>query len=232
MTSVVEAGLLDNVVWHAIDGPLRALADRVGLAGRFHADVSPFAATADGSGRAWADLAEIVGPGKATVVFAPTVEVADGWTREHAIPCHQLVADDVVPRTDDFEFVDLGARDVPEMLELVAVTQPGPFSSRTIEFGRYLGYRVDGKLVAMAGERLRCPGFTEVSAVCTAPDHRGRGLGGALTLAVVQHIRSRGNEAFLHVASENTNALRLYLALGFVERTEAEAVIVRSKGVS
>lgn len=232
MTSVVEAGLLDNVVWHAIDGPLHALADRVGLAGRFHADVSPFAATADGSARAWADLAEIVGPGKATVVFAPTVDLVEGWTKEHAIPCHQLVAGDVPSRTDDFEFVDLGPHDVPDMLELVAATQPGPFATRTIEFGRYLGYRVDGKLVAMAGERLRCTGFTEVSAVCTAPDFRARGLAGALTIAVVEHIRSRGDEAFLHVASTNESAHRLYLALGFVVRREAEAVVVRNEGAS
>ena len=230
MTSVVEAGLLDNIVWHAIDGPLLSLAERVGLAGRFHTDVSPFAAMADGSTRAWADLARIVGPGKATVLFAPRVEVAHGWTREHAIPCFQLVADNVAGSAPDLELVDLGPGDVPEMLDLVAATQPGPFSTRTIEFGRYLGHRVDGKLVAMAGERLRCPGFTEVSAVCTAPEHRGRGLAAALTLAIVEHIRSRGDEAFLHVALENTNALRLYVALGFVTRKEAEAVVVRNVG--
>lgn len=229
MTSV-DASVLDNVVWHAIDGPLSALADRVGLAGRFQLDVAPFAATADRSEHAWADLAELVGQGKATVLFAPTVEVAHGWSREHAIPCLQLVADNVTASSLELDLVDLGPSDVTDMLDLVSLTQPGPFGSRTVEFGRYLGYRVEGKLVAMAGERLRCSGFTEVSAVCTAPEYRGRGLAGALTLAVVEHIRSRGDEAFLHVASNNANALRLYLALGFAVRREAEAVVVRNAG--
>jgi ribosomal protein S18 acetylase RimI-like enzyme len=229
MTGVIEARLLDNVVWHSIDGPLRDLAERVGEAGRFHPEVGPFAAIAEDSPAAWSDLADLVGPGKAAILFAPSVEVPDGWVREHAIPCFQLVAGDVGVPSAEPELIDLEASDVPEMLALVSATQPGPFGGRTIEMGRYLGYKVDGRLVAMAGERLRCPGLTEVSAVCTSPDFRGRGLAGALTMAVVQHIRTRGDEAFLHVASTNHNALRLYLALGFVVRTQAEAVIVRNE---
>ncbi|HYZ90812.1 MAG TPA: GNAT family N-acetyltransferase [Actinomycetota bacterium] len=231
MTSVIEeARLLDNVVWHAIDGPLSALAERVGQAGRFHAEVGPFAAIADNSPDAWNDLATLVGAGKGTVLFAPTVEVAQGWVREHTIPCFQMIARDVAAPRSDFDFVELEPSDVDDMLGLIQETQPGPFGPRTIEFGRYIGYKVDGRLVAMAGERLRCRGFTEVSAVCTAIDYRGRGLAGALTLAVVRHIRARGDEAFLHVASTNENAHRLYLALGFVDRVEAEAVIVRNEG--
>jgi predicted GNAT family acetyltransferase len=115
------------------------------------------------------------------------------------------------------------------MLALVKQTQPGPFSERTIEMGRYLGHRADGRLVAMAGERMRCPGFAEVSAVCTDPGYRGRGLGGALTLAVAQHIRGRGDEAFLHVAEENVTAQRLYLELGFtVRRDDVDVLILKS----
>jgi GNAT superfamily N-acetyltransferase len=219
--------VLDNAVWHAIDGHHHALANRVGSAGRFHRDVAPFGAIRDDSPEAWNDLAELIGPGHRALLFAPALGVPDGWVAEHHIPAHQLVAGDITERRTGFDLVDLGPQDVPEMLELVAETRPGPFSKRTIELGRYLGHRIDGRLVAMGGERLRCPGFTEVSAVCTAPDQRGRGLGAALTLAVTDHIRARGDEAFLHVASDNTTALNLYLALGFTVRRELEAVVLR-----
>jgi predicted GNAT family acetyltransferase len=108
--------------------------------------------------------------------------------------------------------------------------QPGPFGSRTLEMGRYFGYREDGRLVAMAGERARIPGFTEVSAVCTAADQRGKGLGGELTLAVVEHIRARGDEAFLHVHDENHTAISLYKSLGFTIRRDDVDVLILGQG--
>jgi predicted GNAT family acetyltransferase len=101
------------------------------------------------------------------------------------------------------------------MLDLVARTQPGPFLQRTVELGTYLGVRRDGALVAMAGERLHPPGFTEVSAVCTDPDHRGQGYAARLVQAVVAGIKERGDIPFLHATATNTNAIRLYEALGF-----------------
>jgi N-acetylglutamate synthase-like GNAT family acetyltransferase len=106
------------------------------------------------------------------------------------------------------------------MLELTGVTEPGPFFVRTHEQGRYVGVRREGRLVAMAGERFRLPGFTEVSAVCTHPDVRGEGLGGALTLEISHGIRARGDEAFLHLLATNETAHRLYLKLGFRDRRQ------------
>jgi ribosomal protein S18 acetylase RimI-like enzyme len=222
--------LLDNVVWHSIDGPRGALAERHGLAARFDPEVSPFSAIADPSDpAAWSDLAVLVGAGRRAVLFLPpTTWVPEEWTVSGQIPCAQLVADGCVTAAATHELVPLGADDVPEMLELIEATKPGPFGSRTVEFGGYLGHRVDGRLVAMAGERLRCAGFTEVSAVCTTAEMRGTGLGTTLVHAVVDGIRARGDEAFLHVALDNVNALRLYLALGFTERTQADALIVQA----
>lgn len=228
MTSGLTTGVLDNAVWHAINGPQRSLAEHAGRAGRFLADISPFAALCDDpTSEAWEDLGRLVGPGKATILFAPTVPTHPGWVAEHRIPCLQMVATDVegTPTRDDF--IELESSDVPEMLELIGATQPGPFGTRTIEFGGYLGLRDAGKLVAMTGERLRCPGFAEVSAVCTLPDHRGQGLARELVLAVITGIRARGEEAFLHVATDNTPAIALYEAMGFTVRCEGEAVIVR-----
>ncbi len=218
--------VLDNVAWHAITGANAHLAERVGLAGRYHHDVAPFCAIGDQSPQAWLDLATLIGPGRRALLFGPDVEVPSDWTIDMQFGAVQMVAGDVADPPDDLEFVDLGPQDVPEMLDLIGATQPGPFSKRTIKLGRYLGYRIDGRLVAMAGERMHPPGFTEVSAVCTSAECRGRGLGSALTLAMTKHIRSRGEEAFLHASETNTNAIRLYKALGFEMRREDIGVLI------
>lgn len=114
------------------------------------------------------------------------------------------------------------------MLDLVALTQPGPFLPRTVELGRYLGIRHEGRLIAMAGERLRPPGWTEISAVCTHPDHRGRGLAGLLIRAVAAGIRERGDVPFLHAAADNIQAIRLYESMGFVLRREPVFIGLRT----
>jgi ribosomal protein S18 acetylase RimI-like enzyme len=227
----VAAHPLDNVVWHALDGPRRHLGTIAGRAGRFDSEVSPFGAIADRSDDAWRDLAELVGPGNVTSLFGPGFERPDDWQELFQVPCGQLVADGVRTDGESEGLVVLTVDDVPEMLELVEATKPGPFSPRTIEFGGYVGLRDDdGRLIAMAGERLSAGGFTEVSAVCTAADQQGRGLGTRMVKALVESIRARGEEAFLHVADTNVNAYRLYLAMGFSERTKASALVVRSPG--
>ncbi|MDJ0847230.1 MAG: GNAT family N-acetyltransferase [Myxococcota bacterium] len=129
-----------------------------------------------------------------------------------------------LPPAPELAVVELGPADVPEMLELTQLTEPGPFLTRTIEMGRYLGARREGRLVAMAGERLRLPGWTEVSAVCTHPNAQRQGLGAALTLHAAEAIRERGDRVFLHVLEVNENAIRLYRALGFEVRRRVEAV--------
>ena len=122
----------------------------------------------------------------------------------------------------------LTTADVDDMLALVERAQPGPFAPETILLGNYFGVRDQGRLVAMAGERLRAGGLTEISAICTDADQRGRGLASGLTRHLVAHIRQRGDEPFLHVAIENETAHRLYRQLGFVERREVVASILQA----
>jgi ribosomal protein S18 acetylase RimI-like enzyme len=124
--------------------------------------------------------------------------------------------------------VTLGAADVPEMLDLVARTRPGPFLSRTVSLGVYLGIRRGGVLVAMAGERMRPPGWGEISAVCTDPDHRGQGLAGRLVGAVGAVIRERGDVPFLHASASNTTGIRLYRRLGFTHRRDILFGVLRA----
>jgi ribosomal protein S18 acetylase RimI-like enzyme len=221
---------------HPLDNPARAsllgahagLAERHGTALRYPADISPFVALPDEPGQAdWADLAALVGPGAITASAGVAVVPPSDWQLLRELPGVQLTGDHVAA-VPDAEAIPLGPADIPEMLDLVARTEPGPFLSRTIVLGGYLGIRRGGALVAMAGERLQPPGWTEISAVCTAEEYRGRGLATRLTLAVAAAIRKRGDTPFLHATASNVAAIRLYESLGFQLRRDATFVIARA----
>jgi ribosomal protein S18 acetylase RimI-like enzyme len=218
--------ILDNVTWASLTGAHRHLAEFVGNAGRYRQDVAPFVAVADTDDpRGWADLAELVGAGR-TVTIAGPAEPPEGWTSGDAIPGVQMVATTLRGEQDP-EAVPLGLADVPEMLDLVARTRPGPFLSGTVEMGAYVGIRRDGELIAMAGERLRPPGWTEISAVCTDPAHRGQGLASRLIRHVAAGIGTRGDTPFLHAAAVNTSAVKLYESMGFAVRRSTVFRLVR-----
>ncbi len=217
---------LDNPLWEALTGPQAHLAVRYGRAARYPADVSPFAAV-PGPGPAWDDLAALTGEDGTVVVPAAPDEPPSGWERVGAIPGVQMDGSALAVEADP-EAVRLGPADVPEMLDLVARTQPGPFEHRTITLGTYLGIRRSGALVAMAGERMRPPGWGEISAVCTDPAHRGQGLAGRLVRAVGQVVRERGDVPFLHAAADNVSGIRLYEHLGFTLRREILFAVLRA----
>jgi ribosomal protein S18 acetylase RimI-like enzyme len=209
--------VLDDPVRQSLAGHHARFAERRGRAVRYQPDVSPFAAVEDPADvRSWHDAAELVGPGGTLVL--PGVETGpEGWDIVFAGEGVQLV-DTSLDAQPDPEAVPLGAADVPEILDLIARTEPGPFLPRTVELGAYFGVRRDGALVAMAGERLHPPGWTEISAVCTDPAFRGQGLATRLVRAVAAGIRERGETPFLHVLATNTNAVRLYESIGFTAR--------------
>lgn len=223
---------LDNPVWAALTGPHRGFAEAApgGLAARYLPAANPFAALADPHDPAsWADLAALVGPGQEVWLTGLPPAPPAGWETVRTIPGVQL--DGRAVRAEHApEAVRLGPADVAEMTELVALTEPGPFLPRTVELGTYLGIRHEGRLVAMAGERMHPPGWTEISAVCTHPDHRGKGLAALLIRAVAAGIRDRGDTPFLHAAADNTNAVRLYRSMGFTLRREPVFIGVRTPG--
>jgi ribosomal protein S18 acetylase RimI-like enzyme len=209
-------------------GPHARLALRAGNVLRYPADVAPFAGLPGAPGSDdWADLAELTGPGGVAATAGVPADPPDGWRVLTIIDGVQLTGE-LVAGTQDGEAMSLGADDVPDMLDLVARTKPGPFVQRTIEFGGYLGIRHGGALIAMAGERLRPPGWTEISAVCTDPKFRGQGLAGRLTLAVAAAIRARGDTPFLHVMASNVTAIRLYESLGFRLHRTAPFVVAQA----
>ncbi|GAA3389649.1 GNAT family N-acetyltransferase [Cryptosporangium minutisporangium] len=221
---------LDNPAWASLTGPHRAFALVHGRAARYQPDVSPFGVLGDDpDAQAWADLATLIGPdtGIALAGVEATPPDGAGFTVEWALPGVQMIDGGVDAATEP-DAVRLTAADVPEMMDLVARTKPGPFEPRTIELGTYLGIRRRGALIAMAGERMHPPGHTEISAVCTDPAYRGHGLAARLVRAVVANIRARGEVPFLHAAATNTGAIALYEKLGFVLRKHTKFSAVRT----
>ena len=209
---------LDNPVWHALAGPHRAYAGGRGLARHYPRDMVPFSAIAEASDRAYADLAVDLPAGTEARLFRPSEEpLPSGWEQLDAFPMLQMVAVSA-PAEPAHDVVLLSAADAPAMLELVAVAKPGPFGRRTPEMGRYLGLREGDRLIAMAGERMRLPGFVELSAICVHPDARGRGHAATLTRALMRSTLELGEVPFLHVRPENVAAVRLYERLGFLTR--------------
>jgi ribosomal protein S18 acetylase RimI-like enzyme len=225
-----DEALLDNPAYAALCGAHARFAQVRGRARRYQADVAPFLALpSQPSAQDWQDAAGLLAPGTYAAVDYSAAELPDGWRAVRAFDLVQMIGEQVTG-VDCSEAIALGAADVPEVLELVAQTEPGPFLTRTIELGDYLGIRRDGALVAMAGERLRVDGWTEISAVCTRPDHRGQGLASRLVEALVAGIERRSQRPFLHVLATNATAIRLYEELGFrVRQTSTLTVVAREQ---
>jgi ribosomal protein S18 acetylase RimI-like enzyme len=225
--------VLDNAVWHALTGPQSSFAEAHPQARRYRIDVAPFAGLDDvADPQAWADLELLSGRGGSVVVTGPHIPVPPGWKVVADIHAAQLVDTgvDAQPTNPPPDLVRLGQADVPEMLDLVERTQPGPFLPKTVELGGYIGIRRGGRLIAMAGHRMQPPGWIEVSAVCTDPDHRGQGLARRVLGALTADIHGAGRRAFLHVTHANTNAIALYKSLGFAHRADVHFLVLQAPG--
>jgi GNAT superfamily N-acetyltransferase len=230
--SLSDTLLLDNPVWHALSTEQSALAQGNGIAKRFPLDVAPFGGLIDQSAAAYEALEEMF-PGAVTALALDAEPILPAnWKMVHSGEMYQMICEAPAYADDKPIFRTLTNADVPEMLALTKLTEPGPFLPRTIELGAYLGIFDAGYLVAMAGERLHLTGFTEISAVCTHPQYRGRGYGNALLSALISRITQRGETPILHVRTENLTAVRLYEKLGFQIRAQLHLAIIKSRAAS
>ena len=219
---------LDRPVWSALTTRQAPFAVGGGRALRFAPDIGPFAATCDDSPESRAALLDLIPPGGAVMILMDQpFTLPAGTVIEKTLPIVRMVAAALTETVRQDGLQPLTDTDAPEMLALATLTEPGPFLARTHKLGSFWGIRESGRLIAMAGERMRPEGFTEVSAVCTHPDARGKGYARKLTAWVAQTIASRGETPFLHSLAANTNANRLYQSLGFAPRCEVTAAVLR-----
>jgi predicted GNAT family acetyltransferase len=219
---------LDRPVWASLTSHHASLSEGNALARRFARDVNLFASSRDETPAAVAALAELVRPGETVFVLqVPEVRIPPGLIEVKAARGVQMVASSgTSTMTDRGDIRTLTGADGPEMLVLARLTEPGPFLERTHAMGTFLGIWIEGRLAAMAGERMRFPGYTEVSGVCTHPDFRGRGLARRLSAAVLADIVARGDQPFLHAWKSNHAAITLYKSLGFTLRTEVNVSVL------
>src|SRR5258708_4921325 len=234
---------LDNPIWKALTTSLAHLAEGAGRARRFPAEVSVLGAvfqpTFQPTDEAYDSLGQTPGANPVGLFLEELAQLPAGWTVISSVPLLQMVYENptakpgvasVKPPAAQSslpQFIELTAAESPGMMALAELTKPGPFGRRTHELGTYLGIRCEGKLIAMAGQRLPVPCFTEISAVCTHPDFLGHGYATALMKELMQRIRQRDEQPFLHVRADNTRPIELYQRLGFTQRMLYQYTVVR-----
>jgi mycothiol synthase len=78
----------------------------------------------------------------------------------------------------------------------------------------------DGRMTGFHWTKVHSPDLGEVYVVGVDPDEQGSGLGRALTLAGLRHLRDLGvDQAMLYVDEDNVPAIRMYEGLGFTRAT-------------
>lgn len=226
-----DLALLDRPIWNALTTRQRSLAQGGDRALRFPAGIAPFADMVDMSAASFAALGELMAPSEYLALFTRDAVTAPP---EFKVPLaetmEQMIGTPAESAPAGVEVVTLGAEDVPAMLALTELTKPGPFMKRTRELGTFLGIRVDGELVAMTGERIKPGNYTEMTAICVHPSHRGRGYAQALMAAVSRQIVARGEIPFLHVLTSNTSAIALYQRQGMHIRRRLHVTVLQKLG--
>jgi ribosomal protein S18 acetylase RimI-like enzyme len=219
---------LDHPIWSALTTRQQALAEGGTLARRYPPAVGPFAAMADMSAQSFAALGALMSGPEVAVLFTPDpVTPPAEFKILLAETGEQMIGTPAESSVGGADIVTLGAADVPAMMALTELTKPGPFSARTHELGTFLGIRIDGQLVAMAGERMKPANYTEMTAVCVHPSHRGRGYGQMLLAAISRQIAARGEIPFLHVFSNNDAAIALYRRQGMEIRRRLYVTVLQ-----
>ena len=223
--------VLDRPIWSALTTRHQALGEGGGLARRYRPSIVPFAATAADDADSLRALARLLAPGEtAVLVQADEIVLPPEISAVSTATLVQMIAEQPMPAASDGRIRQLTKDDATEMLALASLTKPGPFTLEALSLGEFWGIRIDGRLAAMAGERMKQPGYSELSGVCSHPDFRGGGLGRLLSLFVSNRIMARGEVPYLHAYANNANAIRLYESIGFKLRSEMNVAVVQRAG--
>ncbi|MEO5944995.1 MAG: GNAT family N-acetyltransferase [Ferruginibacter sp.] len=208
--------LLNNPVYNALLSGDASLSFGTGNVRFFEKEVSPFAGFDDKYKNGFEEMYDQLPQGRKILYANPDkIEIPKGWILKANVEGLQFVLDKHSPPEKYVATpVMLDETNVEEMINLTALTKPGPFDKRTIEFGCYFGIFHNDQLVAMTGQRLHVENFTEMSAVCTLPDHLGKGFAATLLQHQINLILTHGETPFLHVRADNTRAIELYKRVG------------------
>lgn len=222
---------LDNPIWNSLNTSNAAMNLGNQEIAIFSPEVSPFVGMSSWDLISQNKLFEFLPKDRAvsTLVADPFV-VSENWELIFSIGLYQMICQEPIPYSEKkSSILPLNDAHIPAMLELTALTKPGPFTSRTIEFGNYNGIFENQNLVAMAGERLHLNAYTEISAVCTHPEFLGKGYAAMLVGMLSDQIHKSGKTAFLHVRKDNERAIALYERLGFEIRTNIYFAVIKPK---
>ncbi|PZV34831.1 GNAT family N-acetyltransferase [Mesorhizobium kowhaii] len=223
--------LLDRPIWSALETRHRVFAQGDNLARRYPSSIVPFAATAADDTESLRALGKLVPPDESVIMLqADAIALPPGLAAISTAPGVQMVAEAPLQTVSDQRVQRLTQDDAAEMLALVSLTKPGPFTLGALSLGDFWGVKVEGRLVAMAGERMKQPGYTELSGVCSHPEFRGGGLGRLLSLFVANQIMARGEIPYLHAYASNTAAVALYETIGFRLRSMINVAVVQRAG--
>jgi ribosomal protein S18 acetylase RimI-like enzyme len=219
----MSESLLDNPAWSALTSEQAVFATGTGNAKRYQAGLLPFAGCSAGGAGTMADLDPFISTGESFFIIGDIPALPPGWVIEHELPCAQMLlqkrlSNSFVVAGEPVKIAELGSPDANEMFDLVTSVQPGYYLRGTSLLGNYFGVRENGRLVAMAGERMRLPGCSELSAICTLPGYTGRGYAQQLIARLCGMHAAAGIVSFLHVSQANQRAIRLYEHMGFALR--------------
>ena len=218
---------LDNIFWHTLAGPHAHWATGTEAARRYARGFTPILGFADQANPDFSVLTPFCEPDEHFYTDGWAGSTPAGWQLEKESTMFKMVWEAPMPETDEApEAIPLGPEHAPQAMELALLTKPGPFGPRTIELGEYFGVFEDGRLIAMAGERLHAGKWREISGVCTHPDFQGRGYARRLMTKLLRHEMQRGEAPFLHVARENEGARGLYKRMGFRDYLESVVRVV------
>lgn len=213
---------LDYPAWNALISGNKNLSLGNEHVKYFHEEVAPFVGLSEQNHYEFEYLYNIIPPKRRMIIIiSKEIEIPKPWVLTKYIKALQMVhTQDAPPVHTAAEIIPLQVKDVPQMLELTALTSPGPFMMRTIEFGNYEGIFNNGELVSLAGQRMHPSQYVEISAVCTHPDYHGKGYAGQLIQSQIRNIKANSGVPFLHVEDSNIRAISLYKKLGFEVREE------------
>jgi ribosomal protein S18 acetylase RimI-like enzyme len=222
--------ILERPAWSALTTRHAALSEGGDLARRYHPSIVPFAAARDDREESLQALGELASPDESLlIVQADEIVLPRGFVATITASGVQMILRRTPQKVADERIERLTDADAPEMLALATLTKPGPFSLKAQSLGEFFGVKVDGALVAMAGERMKQDGFTEVSGVCVHPNFQGRGLGKLLSVFMTHRVLERGETPYLHAYATNAAAIGLYESIGFELRSMMNVAVIRAE---